>query len=289
MKTKTNSFLVTTLSVCLLASATHAQLVITSGSQSTTIDFDSDVGWAPPSDGVNGDNVFKYKDGFSTGNTRNLIENVGWGWGGSDDQGPSADAWSWSASGLNLGMGSGVRTQFGDYNNNASLGDALGTIAGVSLLDRGGGDYAYGIGDNGGNYEPWRDFTLTLRVQNVSGATISSWNVSLDTWYADTDNSPTDATLSYSVDNVNFTAIDSYTTTNVGTTLTESDLAGSISTAVADGNYLYIQFSNIRPSGGSGAGVIIDNWTVAAVPEPSTMALYAGLLTLGLVLYRRRS
>ncbi|MGC9452633.1 MAG: hypothetical protein ACP5I4_14435 [Oceanipulchritudo sp.] len=247
------------------------QLLITSGSQSTTIDFDSDVGWTPPNDGIVGDNVFKYNDGYATGNTRNLIENVGWGWNGSTDQGPSADAWSWSASGLDYGMGVGERTQYGDYNNDGDQEDALGTIAGVGFLDLGGDNWAYAIGNNGGNYEPWRDFTLTLRVHNQSGTTVSDWNVSIDTWYADTDTNNTEVTLSYSTDNVNFTAIDSYTTTNVGLTLTERDLAGTISASVANGDYLYIQVSNIRPSGGSGAGVVIDNWTVAAAsggPEP---------------------
>ena len=265
-----------------------AQLVVTSGSQTTTIDFQSDVGWTSPNDPDVGDNVFKYNDGFATGNTRTLMERSQWGWTGSTDQGLSADAWSWSASGTDLGMGSGARTQYEDFNNDGDLGDTGGTIPGVGFMDLGSGDWAIGIGDNGGNYAPWRDFTLTLRVRNTSGATISSWNVSLDTWYADPDNNATDATLSYSTDNVNFTSVDSYTTTNVGLSLTQSDLGGTVSAAVADGDYLYIQFSNIRPSGGSGAGIVIDNWTVAAVPEPSILAVYAGLAALGLTFYRRR-
>lgn len=268
------SLSITLLCSLIAVATTSAQLLITSGSQSTTINFQSNLGWdGPTSDPTAGDDVFKWKNGPMTdpqNYSRNAHERDSWGWGGSNDYGPSAEAWSWRASGIDLGAGVGERTFFGDYNNNGSLGDGLNVIPGVDFEDMAtlgigdARDYAYAIGRNGGNNSPWRDFDLTLRVKNGSGATIDSWNVSLDTWYADPDSGNTNVTLAYSTDNVNFTPIDSYTTTNNGGVPTQSNLSGTISAAIADGAYLYIQVSNLRPSGGSGAGIVIDNWTVSA-------------------------
>jgi hypothetical protein len=110
----------------------------------------------------------------------------------------------------------GVRTLFGDFNNDSDFDDNLGTINAVSTIDLSTlglgspGDIAWDIGDNG---RPFRDYTLTLRVQNTSGSEINQWSFSLDTWYADDDSNNATASILWSTDNVNFTSIDSYTTT----------------------------------------------------------------------------
>lgn len=54
----------------------------------------------------------------------------------------------------------------------------------------------------------------------------------------------------------------------------------------AGGNFLYVTINWANMS--SGDAIYIDNFEIAPVPEPSTYALLAGLLTLGMVLIRRR-
>ncbi|MDF3129474.1 PEP-CTERM sorting domain-containing protein [Kiritimatiellaeota bacterium B1221] len=280
------------------ASCLSASLLITSGTQSTTIDFQSDIGFdnngSSPADTTPTDNVFKFKGG--TGNYRHLLENQSSSWnaGWSNDYGMSADAWSWSQTNIDLGMGLGNRTQFSDYNNDMDSNDLQGTIAGVTFGDitsfgitGDSSDLAYGIGDNGGNWRPFASFDLTLRVQNTSGATIDNWSFALDTWYADDDSSHANISILYSTDNITFTAIDSYTTSNNAGVYTENDLAGTFSASIDSGDYLYLQFANDVVGGsGSGAGAVIDNWTVTAIPEPSSFALMG--LSLGAVLLFRR-
>jgi hypothetical protein len=65
----------------------------------------------------------------------------------------------------------------------------------------------------------------------------------------------------------------SYTTANL-------DISGA-----ADGDTIWLYLSANRTDGGSGH-TLIDN--IAVVPEPSTYALYGGLMALGLVMLRRR-
>ncbi|MGC9450175.1 MAG: hypothetical protein ACP5I4_01900 [Oceanipulchritudo sp.] len=253
--------------IAVITTGLQAQLVITSGNQSTTIDFQSNVGFDGNPDTSIGDNVYKY----STGNRRSLIENDNSAWDTSwntGDWGMSADAWSWGTDNLDLGMGVGLRTQFGDYNNDSDLVDALNTINAVSAPDLStlglgsAGDIALDIGNNG---RPFRDYTLTLRVHNISGSAIDQWSFSLDTWYADDDADNATASILWSTDNVNFSSIDSYTTTNTGgiAAFIESDLSGTINASVANGGYLYLQFATVRGSG-SGARTVIDNWTITA-------------------------
>jgi hypothetical protein len=266
--------LITSASALVLcATAAQAQLVINSGNQSTTIDFQSNIGFDGNPDTSVGDNVYK----FSTGNRRSLLEKGESAWDSSwntGDWGMSADAWSWGTNNLDLGLGVGVRTLFGDFNADSDFDDNLDVINAVSTVDLGtlglgsAGDIAWDIGDTA---RPFRDYTLTLRVQNTSGAAIDQWSFSLDTWYADDDADNASVSILWSTDNANFTSIDSYTTTNTGgvATFIKSDLSGTISANVPDGDYLYLQFSNDGTA--SGARTIIDNWTVATAsggPEP---------------------
>ncbi len=278
-----------TASLLAFTTTSPAALVFTSASQSTTIDFQSNLGFTPPggTDPV-GDNVFK----AGTGNHRMLMENASGSWTGGSDFGLSADAWSWSAGSLNLGTGTGARTLFGDFNNNSDLGDNLGGINAVAYSDRGtlgigtAGDMAYVIGNNAAS-APFRDYTMTLRVLNDSGSNISNWSMSLDTWYLDDASNPYNVAISYSTDNTSFTSIDGYTTSNTSTALVADALGGSFTASVDDGEYLYLQLSTLRPNGGSGARVVLDNWNVSAIPEPSTYALLAAGLAV-LMTARRR-
>lgn len=286
-----NKIAIALAAVGLMAAGTaRGELVFASSTQSTTIDFQSNVGFDGNPDTSTGDNVFK----FSSGNARTQIERGASPWASNwntAEWGFSTDAWSWWASNLDTGMGVGVPSQFGDFNNDGDLSDVGGGINAVSVQDRG----TLGIGSSGDNAirmgnandGAWRDYSLTLRVINNSGGTISQWSTAVDSWHTSANNDVSTMSLSWSLDNSSFTTIDSYVGTNTGGTLTAAadPLSGTFSANVADGQYLYLKLAAIR-SANSGSTIVFDNWNVTAIPEPGTLSvlLSAG----GLILLRRR-
>ncbi|MGC9452696.1 MAG: hypothetical protein ACP5I4_14755 [Oceanipulchritudo sp.] len=276
----------TCLILALSALPLSAQLSITTGTQSTTIDFQSHVGFDGNPDTSVGDNVFK----FGTGYFRVLVERESSTWSSTwnlSEWGLSADGWSWWASNLDTGMGTGIPSQLGDYNNDGDLDDVLNTINAVAIVDR----LDLGIGDAGDNVisvgdtlnGAWRDYSLTLRVVNNSGATISDWSVDVDTWHASSDSNVSTISLAWSTDNSNFTEFDSYVGTNTGGVLTPAaePLSAGFSATVANGEDLYIRLGSIRVSGNSGSRLVFDNWTVTAAggggPTPATPVLAIGM------------
>lgn len=291
-------FLTLIVSVAL-ATSLQAQLLINTDTQSTTIDFQSAIGYDGPGDAP-GDNVFRVDGAINE--FRALAENANARWTASwnNTESMSADAWSWRAGTLNTGNGAGNASLFGDLNGDGDFGDELNNVNGLSytqLSDIGlgsAGDWAIDTG-NSNSAAPFRDYELTLRVLNNSGTAIEGWAFSLDTWYADPDGNAL-GTIFWSTDNVNFTQLDTYNTTATSspTDFVEADLMGNFSATIADQEYLYLRFHNDQVGGsGSGARIVIDNWTVEAqsgnpVPEPSTYAAIFGLAALAFVIYRRR-
>lgn len=277
----------TCLILALAAVPLTAQLSITTGTQSTTIDFQSNVGHDGAGDTSAGDNVFKYTTGPFY---RILIERETSVWTqawNTDFWGFCADAWSWYASNLDTGVGVGVPSPFEDYNNDGDFGDVEGTLNAVEVVDR----LDLGIGDAGDNVirigddlnGAWREYALTLRVVNNSGATISDWSVDLDTWHVSSDSNVSKISLAWSTDNVTFTEFDSYIGTNTGAVLTAASdpLSAGFSASLANGDELFIRLASTRVSGGSGSAVVLDNWTVTAAggggPEPAIPMLTIGM------------
>lgn len=147
--------------------------------------------------------------------------------------------------------------------------------------------------------------TLTLRIQNTTGGTVTDWSFFADAWYASTGTTAT-LTFAYSTDNVNFTTFDTRTstattsafngaTTRLDTTQWSSQqkFGDSFSATVLDQEYLYISFTthnNGVGAGGFQAGAhwILDNLAITAIPEPSAFALLFGVGALGAVALRRR-
>lgn len=306
------------LSSFALVNAAYSQLAITSNIQSTTIDFDSNVGWenASPVDNPDTSNdVYRRTDTGGTnlaGNARWLLETNAFSTA-SSDFGLSSRAFSLAANGQNVtGTGNGIASPFGDnINGDGDNNDNFNVLSGARLADHSQftgvnvGDFGLVFGNNGdttsgGYLQPFRSYALTLRIQNVSGASISEWSVDMDNWWGDRDNDSATMSLAYSTDNVTFTTLDSFTTFNNSTTVSKRDLGGTFNANVADGSFLYVRVANLRPGAvanaldtaggtGNGAMLIIDNWNVTAIPEPSTVAFFASALAgLAYLFFRNR-
>jgi hypothetical protein len=86
-----------------------------------------------------------------------------------------------------------------------------------------------------------------------------------------------------------FTVTLTFTRTSTGLDINKSYNGNVTTSSLADTNAVYtfnnLAFSMNNPDT---VGFTLDNVTVTAVPEPSTYALLAGFMTLGLILWRRR-
>ncbi len=147
-------------------------------------------------------------------------------------------------------------------------------------------DYAIRFNENS-----WADKRLTLKVTNNTGITVNEWPISLDTWFNDTGYNP--ATLNMLVGTafdqnaVGYTNLDSRTGTNTNSGLSSMETIGGVySQPIANGESFYIQL--FYDQNGQGTAFIIDNFSISAVPEPSTYAAIAALGVLALAWLRRR-
>ncbi len=287
----------------LIAGNAAAQLVMDTLNSAKVVDFQSDVGWSGSGDAP-GDNVYRwtlhpdrtvtYKGGIENNSSdwKNYTATTG-------VRGLSFDAWSFSNSAVDFGgNGIGVRTPFGDYNNDGDFADALTGVTGISQgkthFDAFGGsesasDYLIvgsgdGITDTNGDS---RAFTMTLRVRNMTGGTVPQWKFGFDLWDRSTlSASQVSAfTIKYSTDNVNFTTLTSFDGIDGTSVWRYTGVDETFNASVADGGYLYLQLDETPKSGG-GSAWLTDNWSVTAIPEPGTISVLLGAG--GLMLLRRR-
>lgn len=141
----------------------------------------------------------------------------------------------------------------------------------------------------------WGTQAFYLRVQNNTGATVTSWNLAGDLFTADSDGSLGTESIGYAVDNgtspsaMTFTNITSRVGVNTGGLYAYQSLAGlseTVSASVANGDYLVLAF---RDSGGNRSSFAVDNLAITAVvPEPTALAL-AGMSLAGLLARRRKA
>lgn len=141
----------------------------------------------------------------------------------------------------------------------------------------------------------WGTQAFYLRIQNNTGATVTSWNLTGDLFTADSDGSLGTESIGYAVDNgtspgaMTFTNITSRMGVNTGGMYAYQALAGlneTVSASVANGDYMVLAF---RDSGGNRSSFAVDNLTITAVvPEPASAALLAMSLV-GLARRRRKA
>lgn len=206
---------------------------------------------------------------------------------------PSAgqlDSDTWAVSGMSDGSvafgGSGTS---GDFARGSSSGGE--TTGGIYAFDVGLGNIALGVQPGGSDWTPG---DLTLRVQNNTGATVTSWNLSYDIFVYNDQNRANSFNFSWSTDDTTYNSIAAldYTSTATADTtpawVSNARSTTGLAATVAAGDFLYLRWTGNDVSGsGSRDEFGLDNVSVTAVPEPSTFVLLLSGLV-GLFFARRR-
>jgi hypothetical protein len=220
-------------------------------------------------------------------------------WAGTGFQSAAAvgqlDSDSWASTGMSDGdltFGGTQTTANTDY-----------TRLTASTPQATGGFYAYDVDPTATvNRALWvqpggADFTLgtiTLRVLNSTGVTVSNWDLSYLLYYNNDQPRANSFNLSYSVDDSTYTPIPGLDFTSPEA----ADASGVLSilkstqipVPVATGNQLYLRWSGDDVSGAGNRDEFgLDNITLTAIPEPGA-ALVGGLVcsVMGLVAVWKR-
>jgi len=202
-----------------------------------------------------------------------------------------SDAWAvtgWSNG--NLEFGGTQITASTDYTRGA-----------VTTAQTTGGIYAHGSTNRQLLIQPggsdWAPGTLTLRIENNTGISISNWTLSYDLFVRNDQARSNSFNFSYSTNGTDFITtglvdeLFNYTSTAAAVTSAPLNLIGTpsatITPTVENGGNLFIRWSGSDVSGsGSRDEFALDNISVTAVPEPSA-ALLGGLGLLALLRRRR--
>lgn len=211
-----------------------------------------------------------------------------------------------------IGGTGGVDPTLGDgtftaqTNSNAAFGTSTQSISMFFLFDSNGQSNAavnqrVGIGttNNGGNSGEFRGVNFQL----FGGASTDQWTPRLrvraatvstgEPSFSMTDNTWYRLDASFQITNVSGDFDYTFSMYDYGTSgTTLGSTVFSVSDTVTgqsldQTNTRHLAFIGTQDANGYGVQSI-DNFGTVAVPEPSTYALIAGFLTLGLVLYRRR-
>jgi HAMP domain-containing protein len=163
-----------------------------------------------------------------------------------------------------------------------------------------GGIYAFQVGgaaDVGLGFQPTTDDltsgTITLKVQNTSGAPLTTVRVSYDLYCYNDQGRANSVKFSYSTDDTTYTAVSAldYTSPEAADSSPaweETDRVATLSFSVAAADYFYLRWTTADVSGsGSRDEFALDDITVS-VPEPGATAGVGALALTGLVLFRRR-
>lgn len=163
------------------------------------------------------------------------------------------DSDDWSETGMSDGATTfGGTFVTGDFARGTSTGGV--TTGGTYAFDI-SGNIALGVQPGGSDWTPG---TLTLRVQNVTGATLSSIDVSYVAYYLNDADRSNSFNFSYSTDDVSYTAVPaldlvSPDTLTMGATWTANPRNTTISgISVVDGGFLYVRWTG-DDVGGAGS------------------------------------
>ena len=178
-------------------------------------------------------------------------------------------------------------TTFGGTFSGGDFGRGMSTAGvntgGLYAFDVGGGNTALGVQPAGSDFTPGN---FDLQYVNNSGQTLTGFNTSYNIYINNDQGRANSLNFSYSVDDMNYTAVSSldYTSpeaadANGFTLVNRSTSISGIS--VAAGQTLFLRFSSDDVSGGGSRDEFaLDNITLQAVPEPTSMALL-GIVGLG--------
>jgi len=247
--------------------AAHAQLLITDTTL-RTVTFDEGIGH---DDGVADNDVMK---GALALDAVKVCEDNSW------DISPwNTGSTALSARGFALQF-QGDNDGFDDFNNDGDMDDRrmnfqMRGIDSATLAALGANNRALAF-----DADTWDDKSVTLRVKNKTGGTVTQWQLGLDTWFEDTAKNGGQVHLQYSTVHGSYVTAATSVSTNVNAGWSSlTSLSQMVSASVADGGYLYVRINYDQD--GRGNRFAVDNLSVQAVPEPATLlALGAGLVAL---------
>jgi hypothetical protein len=184
-----------------------------------------------------------------------------------------------------------------DFGGTGTSGDpARGTSdggissGGVYAFNTSLSDHALGVQPGGSDFTPG---TITLRVENNTGATINTWSLGFDLFVLNNEDRSNSLNWDYSTDDTVYTTLSTYTSDQgESTSPTWSNVqnvsSSNISASVANGGFLFLRWSGDDVGGtGSRDEFAIDNISVTAIPEPSSCVML-GLGAMAFLLYRRK-
>lgn len=161
------------------------------------------------------------------------------------------------------------------------------SIGGIYAFDTGNGNIAFGIQPVGSDWTPGN---LTLRIQNNSGVTITSVDISYSIYLYNNEDRSSSFNFSHSADNATYTQIEALDFQSPETasislvweeTLRNTTITGL---SIAEGSNYYLRWSGDDISGsGSRDEFGLDTISVNAVPEPEYFGLICGLIVLFVV------
>ncbi len=213
---------------------------------------------------------------------------------------------------------SGVTGMNGWYGvKNAGTGSTATALTADTGASASGGIYSYGatpVTDRalGVLASGTNIMTIGALFQNDTGSVITDlvFNFTAEFWRSSTS---TQNVLTFGYGNIGGTiTVDNFLTDSGATAFTGLDITGpaAVSTngaldgnqtanqltftnvtinglSIANGSQFFIRWADTNDSGND-AGLAIDNFSMTAIPEPSTYAMILGALVLGLGLIRRR-
>jgi len=203
-----------------------------------------------------------------------------------------SDTWNYTGMSSPASVAFGGTQTSGDAARGASTGGV--TTGGIYSFDwSGAGEESLGIQPGGSDWTPG---TIGLRIENNTGGVVTDIDVSYDVYILN--NAPRansfDFGHSASSDFSGLLSVGSATVTSVEAAdalgWVQNQVSFSISGLnIADGASYYFQFSGDDVSGsGSRDEFALDNLSVTAIPEPSTILLIGLAGVLGFAAHRRR-
>jgi hypothetical protein len=263
--------------VLCLSTASHAQLNVNETGVAKVVTFDADLA------GV-------FRNSNTTTTAYGPVNNVNVPF--------DSDAWAARAglaapnltlpadgTGASGFVGFGGSVAAGNVSRGLSPTGNFGT-AGLGLATGTPTNWAFGFAPSGTGAD---HATIFLRIQNTTGSTVTEWDVSYVGYHIDYNAYATPVNFAYSTDGgTNFTSVGAmgFTTPGTGSVITPATTdwvsagtkSSTLAASVANGGYLIVRWglgADVAVNGTRGNIVALDNISITAIPEPSSLALLA--------------